>query len=357
MSDLNYNQVTKIKVIGVGGGGCNAVNRMVEDSTVVGVEFYVANTDLQVLKTSKVEDANRILLGRNTTHGLGAGGNPKVGKQAAEENIDEIKEIMKNTDMVFITAGLGGGTGTGAAPVFAKAAQDAGALTVGVVTKPFTFEGPRRMSQALEGLDELKQYTDSLIIIPNNRVKEILGGIPFKDSFKETDNILVQAVKTVTDLISYQAMINLDFADIRSVMEDQGTALIGIGMADGENRAVEAAKKAIESPLLEASITGAHNAIINITGGNDMTANDASAAVDYIRTAAGGDVDTIFGVAFNEGLGSRIIVTVIATGFDKGVKPETVGAAPERPAKPLDTGFKEEPVDDYDTPSFFKKRD
>lgn len=353
MNDLNFNQVTKIKVIGVGGGGCNAVNRMVEESTVVGVDFYVANTDLQVLKTSKVEDENRILLGKNTTHGLGAGGNPKIGHQAAEENIDEIKELVKGTDMVFITAGLGGGTGTGAAPIFAKAAQDAGALTVAVVTKPFTFEGPRRMSQALEGLDELRQYTDSLIIIPNNRVKEILGNIPFKDSFKETDNILVQAVKTVTDLIGYQAMINIDFADIRSVMEDQGTALIGIGMADGENRAIEAAKKAIESPLLEASITGASNALINITGGNDITANDASAAVDYIRAAAGGNIDTIFGVAFNENLGSRIIVTVIATGFDSVADPAETAV---RPVKPAETGFKEAPVDDYDTPDFFKKR-
>lgn len=355
MSNLDFNQVTKIKVIGVGGGGCNAVNRMVEDNTVVGVEFYVANTDLQVLKTSNVEDANRILLGHNTTHGLGAGGNPKVGRQAAEENIEEIKEIMKGTDMVFITAGLGGGTGTGAAPVFAKAARDAGALTVGVVTKPFTFEGAKRMSQALEGFDELKQYTDSLIVIPNNRVKEILGAIPFRDSFKETDNILVQAVKTVTDLISYKAVINLDYADIRSVMSNQGTALIGIGMADGENRAVEAAKKAIESPLLEASITGAHNAIINITGGNDVTVNDANAAVDYIRTAAGGNVDIIFGIAFNESLGSRIIVTVIATGFDQTAAP-TDNPAVSRTDKPLENSFKEEPVDDYETPSFFKKR-
>ncbi len=319
MSEITFNNVTKIKVFGIGGAGCNAVNRMVEDG-VAGVDFYVANTDLQVIRTSKVE--NKILLGANTTHGLGCGGNPEVGRQAVLENEAEIREAVKDTDMVFITAGMGGGTGTGAAPIFAKCAQESGALTIAVVTKPFAFEGRRRMMQALDGLDELRKHVDSIIIIPNNKVKEILGDIPMKDSFKEADNILRQAVQTITDLVSFQAIINLDFADIRSVMSNQGVALIGIGMDDGPDRAVEAARKAVSSPLLEADITGARNAIINITGGNDLTINDASAAVDYIRNAAGGDVDAIFGVAFNENLNNTIIVTVIATGFEESALEE-----------------------------------
>jgi cell division protein FtsZ len=319
MSELTFSKVTRIKVFGVGGAGCNAVNRMVEDG-VAGVDFYVANTDLQVIRTSKVE--NKILLGANTTHGLGCGGNPEIGRQAVLENEAEIREAVKDTDMVFITAGMGGGTGTGAAPVIAKCAQESGALTIAVVTKPFAFEGRRRMMQALDGLDELRKHVDSIIIIPNNKVKEILGDIPFKDSFKEADNILRQAVQTITDLVSFQAIINLDFADIKSVMMNQGIALIGIGMDDGPDRAVEAARKAVSSPLLEADITGARNAILNITGGNDLTINDANAAVDYIRNAAGGDIDAIFGVAFNENLNNTIIVTVIATGFEEGMMEE-----------------------------------
>ena len=310
MADLTYNQIAKIKVFGVGGAGSNAVNRMVQEG-VQGVEFYVANTDLQALDVSPV--ANKIQLGRE---GLGAGGNPDNGRKAAVESEDAIRQAMEGADMVFLTAGLGGGTGTGASPLFAKIAKELGCLTVGIVTKPFSFEGKKRMIHAEQGLEQLKEYVDSLIIISNNKVLDVIGHIPFEDAFKEADNILRQGVQTITDLIAVPAMINLDFADIKSVMEGQGSALFGIGMADGEDKAREAAERAIQSPLLEAQIQGAKSATINVTGGTSMSAYDASEAVDYIREAAGNDIDIIFGVAINDKIGDAIIVSVIATGFD-----------------------------------------
>ena len=310
MAELTYNQVAKIKVFGVGGAGSNAVNRMVQEG-VQGVEFYVANTDLQALDVSPV--ANKIQLGKE---GLGAGGNPDNGRKAAVESEDAIRRSMEGADMIFLTAGLGGGTGTGASPLFAKIAKELGCLTVGIVTKPFSFEGRKRIVQAEQGLEQLKEYVDSLIIISNNKVLEVIGHIPFEDAFKEADNILRQGVQTITDLIAVPAMINLDFADIKSVMEGQGSALFGIGMADGEDKAKEAAERAIQSPLLEAQINGAKSAIINVTGGTSMSAYDASEAVDYIREAAGNDIDIIFGVAINDKIGDSIIVSVIATGFD-----------------------------------------
>ena len=310
MADLMYNQVAKIKVFGIGGAGGNAVNRMVQEG-VQGVEFYVANTDLQALDVSPVQ--NKIQLGKA---GLGAGGNPDNGRKASVESEEEIRKAMEGADMVFLTAGLGGGTGTGASPMFAKIAKELGCLTVGIVTKPFNFEGRKRMVQAEQGLEQLKEYVDSLIIISNNKVLEVIGHIPFEDAFKEADNILRQGVLTITDLIAVPAIINLDFADIKSVMEGQGSALIGIGMAQGENKAQEAAAKAIQSPLLEAQITGAKSEIVNVTGGVSMSAYDAQEAVDYIREAAGSDIDIIFGVAINDKIGEAIIVTVIATGFD-----------------------------------------
>jgi cell division protein FtsZ len=310
MADLMYNQVARIKVFGIGGAGGNAVNRMVQEG-VQGVEFYIANTDLQALDVSPVQ--NKIQLGKS---GLGAGGNPDNGRKAAVESEEEIRKAMEGTDMVFLTAGLGGGTGTGASPMFAKIAKELGCLTVGIVTKPFNFEGKKRMIQAEQGLEQLKEYVDSLIIISNNKVLEVIGHIPFEDAFKEADNILRQGVQTITDLIAVPAIINLDFADIKSVMEGQGSALIGIGMAQGENKAQEAAEKAIQSPLLEAQISGAKSAIVNVTGGVSMSAYDAQEAVDYIRDAAGSDIDIIFGVAINDKIGEAIIVTVIATGFD-----------------------------------------
>lgn len=310
MADLSYNQVAKIKVFGIGGAGGNAVNRMVQEG-VQGVEFYVANTDVQALDVSPV--ANKIQLGKE---GLGAGGNPDNGRKAAVESEDVIRKSIEGADMVFLTAGLGGGTGTGASPMFAKIAKELGCLTVGIVTKPFNFEGRKRMVQAEQGLEQLKEYVDSLIIISNNKVLEVIGHIPFEDAFKEADNILRQGVQTITDLIAVPAMINLDFADIKSVMQGQGSALFGIGMADGEDKAREAAERAIQSPLLEAQIKGAKSAIINVTGGASMSAYDASEAVDYIREASGNDIDIIFGVAINENIGDSIIVSVIATGFD-----------------------------------------
>lgn len=323
MADLTYNQVARIKVFGIGGAGSNAVNRMVSEG-VQGVEFYVANTDLQALDVSPV--ANKIKLGKD---GLGAGGNPDNGRKAAVESEADIRAAIEGTDMVFLTAGLGGGTGTGASPLFAKIAKELGCLTVGIVTKPFTFEGKKRMVQAEQGLEQLKEYVDSLIIVSNNKVLEIIGHIPFEDAFKEADNILRQGVQTITDLIAVPAMINLDFADIKSVMEGQGSALIGIGMASGENKAKDAATKAIQSPLLEAQITGAKSAIVNVTGGASMSAYDAQEAVELIRQAAGNDIDIIFGVAINDKIGESIIVTVIATGFDlpKATYIETDGPA------------------------------
>lgn len=314
MNELIVDDVTKIKVFGVGGGGCNAVNRMVSDG-IRGVEFYVANTDMQVLNFSPVQ--NKIVLGNDLTGGRGAGGDPENGKKAALESESEIREAIKGANMVFITAGLGGGTGTGAAPIFAKIAKEEGALTVGIVTKPFDFEGKKRTISAENGLNELREYVDSLIIVSNNNLLQVIGRKPLQIAFAEADNVLRQGVQTITDLIAVPALINLDFADIQSVMKNKGNALIGIGMAEGENKATIAAEKAIQSPLLEAQITGAKHAIINITGGSDMNLFDAQDATNVIRDMAGNDIDTIFGVAINEDLGDAVIVTVIATGFEQ----------------------------------------
>lgn len=354
MNEDKYHQVAKIKVFGIGGAGCNAVNRMVDEG-LQGVEFFVCNTDLQVLNVSMVK--NKLILGKETTKGLGAGANPEIGRKAAVESEGEIRSAMTGADMVFITTGLGGGTGTGASPLFAKVAKDCGALVVGIVTKPFSFEGRKRMEQALKGLEELREHVDSLIIVSNNQLLEVIGRIPFVEAFKEADNVLRQGVQTITDLIAVPAMINLDFADVRSVMEGQGTALIGIGMAAGDNKAQEAAQRAITSPLLEAQIRGARNAIVNVTGGENITIFDASDAVEYIRDSAGGDIDIIFGVAINEQIGDSIIVTVIATGFDL---PRNNGLAQpvQSAAKVVEVIKNERPTqeDDGDIPGFFKSR-
>ncbi len=312
-----FNQVANIKVFGVGGGGSNAVNRMVADG-VQGVEFYIANTDIQVMKNSPCQ--NKIVLGRDTTKGLGAGGNPEFGRKAAEETEGELRDAIKGADMVFITAGMGGGTGTGAAPLVAKISREEGALTVAVVTRPFTFEGKRRANNASEGIDELKKYVDSLIVVSNDNLLEVIGRKPIEEAFQAADNVLRQGVQTISDLIAVPALVNLDFADVRSVMQNQGRALIGIGMAEGEDKAVTAAERAIQSPLLEAQINGAQSAIVNITGGDKVSLFDAQNAVAVIQDAAGGDVDCIFGIAINEQLGDAIIVTVIATGFEEPAK-------------------------------------
>ena len=315
---LEMDQLAKIKVIGLGGGGGNAINRMVE-SGVKGVEFIAANTDLQVLNTSKADV--KIQIGANLTDGLGAGGKPEVGKESALESKKEIEEALNGADMVFITAGMGGGTGTGAAAIVAEIAQSLGALTVAIVTKPFSFEGKRRMENALAGIEELKQHVDTLIVIPNDRLREIIDkSTPMLEAFKEVDNVLRRGVQSISDLIAVVGLVNLDFAHVKTVMEKSGRAIIGIGIGMGEDRALEAAKQAVSSPLLETSIEGATDAIINITGGVNLTLFEAEQAAEVVRSAANTDINTIFGSVINENLSDEVIVTVIATGFDKHKK-------------------------------------
>ena len=326
---LEMDMVTTIKVIGLGGGGGNAVNRMVE-SGVKGVEFIAANTDKQALNQSKADV--KIQLGAALTDGQGAGANPAIGKEAAIESKKEIEEALTGADMVFVTCGMGGGTGTGAAPVVAEIAQILGALTVSIVTKPFSFEGPRRMKQAIAGIEELKKHVDTLIVIPNDRLREIIDrSTPMYEAFKEVDNVLRRGVQSISDLIAVVGLINLDFADVKAVMEKSGQAIIGIGIGMGEDRAIDAAKQAVSSPLLETSIEGATDAIINITGGVNLTLFEAEQAAEVVRAAANTDINTIFGSVINENLSDEVIVTVIATGFDKNKKVAQTVPAQEQP--------------------------
>lgn len=353
MFGLEMDQLAKIKVIGVGGGGNNAVNRMIE-SGLKGVDFIVANTDLQVLNNSKAPV--RIQIGKELTNGLGAGANPQVGKDAAMESRAEIEAALDGADMVFITCGMGGGTGTGAAPVVAEIAQDMGALTVGIVTKPFSFEGKRRMDQALSGLEELKNHVDTLIVIPNDRLREIIDkSTPLLESFREVDNVLRRGVQSISDLIAVAGLINLDFADVKAVMEKRGNALIGIGMGIGENRATDAARQAVESPLLEASISGATDAIINVTGGPNLTLFEVEEAAEVIRTSANTDINTIFGAVINENLTDEIIVTVIATGFDTKDNEHSRSNRREEILKE-ENREEDDSSDETDIPSFLRKR-
>ena len=315
---LEMDQLAKIKVIGLGGGGGNAINRMVE-SGVKGVEFIAANTDLQVLNSSKADV--KIQIGATLTDGLGAGARPEIGKEAAIESKKEIEDALAGADMAFVTCGMGGGTGTGAAPVVAEIAQALGALTVGIVTKPFSFEGKKRMQNAYEGIEELRKHVDTLIVIPNDRLREIIDKTtPMLEAFKEVDNVLRRGVQSISDLIAVVGLVNLDFADVKAVMEKSGHAIIGIGIGMGEDRAIEAAKQAVSSPLLETSIEGATDAIINITGGVNLTLFEAEQAAEVVRAAANTDINTIFGSVINENLSDEVIVTVIATGFDKNKK-------------------------------------
>ena len=359
MEGLEMDQHAKILVIGVGGGGNNAVNRMIE-SGVRGVTFVVANTDAQVLSASKADI--KIQLGKELTHGLGAGGTPNVGKEAALESKDDIDKVIDGANMVFITCGMGGGTGTGAAPIIADIAQKKGALTVGIVTKPFSFEGKKRMNNALVGIEELKKHVDTLILIPNDRLRDIIDkNTPLTDSFKEVDNVLRRGVQSISDLIAVTGLINLDFADVKTVMEKKGTALIGIGMGVGENRAVDAAKEAVSSQLLETSIQGAHNAIINVTGGANLSLFEVETAVEVIKSSANTDIDTIFGAVINENLNDELIVTVIATGFDEDDKELSKHIEPSREelqAKRItpDDANNDPDHSDLDIPSFLKKR-
>ena len=304
-----------IKVIGVGGAGNNAVNRMIDEG-VQGVEFIVANTDTQALANSKAE--TKIQLGPKLTKGLGAGSLPDIGLKAAEESEERIREALSGADLIFVTAGMGGGTGTGAAPIVARIAKDLGALTVGVVTRPFSFEGPKRGRYAAEGVAQMKANVDTLVTISNNRLLEIVDKkTPMLEAFREADNVLRQGVQGISDLIIAPGYVNLDFADVKTVMKDQGSALMGIGVASGENRTAEATKKAISSPLLEVSIDGAEQILLNITGGSDLTLFEAQDASDIVAAAATNDVNIIFGTSINENLGDEVIVTVIATGIDE----------------------------------------
>ncbi len=371
LGGLEMDQLAKIKVIGIGGGGGNAINRMVE-SGVKGVEFIAANTDLQVLNTSKADV--KIQIGASLTDGLGAGAKPEIGKEAAVESKKEIEDALSGADMVFVTCGMGGGTGTGAAPVIAEIAQSLGALTVAIVTKPFSFEGKRRMDNALTGIEELKKHVDTLIVIPNDRLREIIDKTtPMLEAFKEVDNVLRRGVQSISDLIAVVGLVNLDFADVKAVMEKSGHAIIGIGIGMGEDRAIEAAKQAVSSPLLETSITGATDAIINITGGVNLTLFEAEQAAEVVRGAANTDINTIFGSVINENLSDEVIVTVIATGFDKAKKnnahaePVFSNVAQSRRTPTKEERVKEPEIlqdvssndssdDGYDLPPFLRER-
>jgi cell division protein FtsZ len=357
----------RIKVIGIGGGGSNAVNRMIE-AGIEGIEFLVANTDLQALKRSRAPI--KIQLGSRLTKGLGAGADPTVGREAALEDTDKIIEVLEGADMVFVTTGLGGGTGTGAAPIIASLATELDALTVAVVTKPFHFEGRRRMQQADQGLRELRECVDTVITIPNERLLHTVDrGVSLADSFKVADDVLRQAVQGISDLITVPGLINLDFADVKSIMQGMGLALMGAGRATGENRAIEATQQAISSPLLEeATIQGAKGVLINITGGPDLTLFEVNAASSIIRESADDDANIIFGAVIDETLTDEMKITVIATGFDREAASVASAAATTaipappsryvaRPADDLPRPMMGTPrADDLDVPTFIRKK-
>lgn len=373
--DMVDDALAKIKVIGVGGGGNNAVNRMIEYG-VQGVDFISVNTDAQALNLSQAEV--KLQIGGKLTRGLGAGANPEVGKKAAEESREQLEEALKGADMVFVTAGMGGGTGTGAAPVIAKIAKELGALTVGVVTRPFKFEGMKRSSHATGGISELKDAVDTLIVIPNDKLLEIVDkNTPMLEAFREADNVLRQGVQGISDLIAVPGLINLDFADVKTIMSDKGSALMGIGMATGENRATEAAKKAISSPLLETSIDGARGVLMNITGGSSLGLFEVQEAAQIVSDASDPEVNLIFGSVINDELQDEIIVTVIATDFNTEtnqkiapsqnyVKPQSRPAEQTRPVTPSSTSTNanqpaaqestDSQSDDLDIPAFLRNR-
>ncbi len=326
MSEVRPNNLAKIKVIGVGGGGGNAVNRMVSQG-LSGVEFWAMNTDAQVLATSQA--SKTVQLGERLTNGLGAGGNPQVGEKAADESRDAIMAAIDGADMVFVTAGMGGGTGTGAAPIIAQVAKEVGALTVGVVTKPFAFEGKRKMKQAMEGLEKLQEHVDSLITVPNNKLISVIEKkVTFKDAFYVVDEVLARGVQGISDIITVPGLINIDFADVKSIMSSSGSAIMGIGEGTGEGRALDAAKAAVNSPILETSINGASGVIINVTGGANMTLFEVQEAANMIEDAVKDDANVIFGAVIDEKIQDGLQITVIATGFEldekEKEKPDTL---------------------------------
>ncbi|WP_342525898.1 cell division protein FtsZ [Chryseomicrobium sp. FSL W7-1435] len=377
--ETNDESLAIIKVIGVGGGGNNAVNRMIEHG-VQGVDFIAVNTDAQALNMSRAPV--KLQIGGKLTRGLGAGANPEVGRKAAEESKEQIEEALRGADMVFVTAGMGGGTGTGAAPVIAQIAKELGALTVGVVTRPFTFEGRKRSTQAIGGISMMKEAVDTLIVIPNDRLLEIVDkNTPMLEAFREADNVLRQGVQGISDLIAVPGLINLDFADVKTIMSNKGSALMGIGIASGENRAAEAAKKAISSPLLETSIDGAKGVLMNITGGSNLSLFEVQEAADIVASASDEEVNMIFGSVINDDLDDQIVVTVIATGFNEEIlvqrQPRMTGGGAKRPAATpppsatpqRETRYEEEPVqeqrpqqpsfkeeDALDIPTFLRNR-
>lgn len=324
-----------LKVIGVGGGGGNAINRMI-DNDIRDVEYIAINTDCQVLRLSKAEV--RIQIGKQITKGLGAGANPEVGRKAAEESEEELKEAIQGADLVFVTAGMGGGTGTGAAPVIARIAKELGCVVVGIVTKPFGFEGKRRMQNAIQGIDEMRPFVDTLIIVPNDKLLDIIGtNTTYLDAFSEADNVLLHGVKGISEIISLHGIINVDFADVKTVLSGKGTALMGIGIASGPNRAVLAARMAISSPLLEVDINGATDAIIQITGDDQMTMKEIEDVITEIRNASSTEIDIIHGTGLNFELNGEIIVTVIATGFDLVNKRKEQMPVVENTEKPMES--------------------
>lgn len=308
----NFEATARIVVIGVGGAGNNAVNRMIEEN-ITSVEFYVMNTDMQTLANSRAN--NRLILGQEITEGLGAGGDPEIGRKAAEASAEQIREIVTGAKMVFIAAGMGGGTGTGAAPVIAQIAKDCGALTVAIVTRPFTFEGKKRISYSVEGLNSLKAVVDAIILVSNDKLLLSNGNRPINEAFSESDRVLAQSVKTVTDLILMPAIINLDFADVKSTLKDSGIALIGFGMGQGPKKAQDAAFAAINSPLLETSIAGAKRAICSVTCGTDVSLFEAQNCINFIIEAAGGALEIKFGISVNDQLSDQLIVSIIASDF------------------------------------------
>jgi cell division protein FtsZ len=365
-STIVPSNIARIKVMGVGGGGCNAVNRMI-DNNVTGIEFWALNTDAQAL--SHAGAPHRLQIGQKITRGLGAGGNPAIGQKAAEESRDEIARALENTDLVFITAGMGGGTGTGAAPIAAEVAKEMGCLTVGVVTRPFTFEGRRRTNQADDGVAALQSRVDTLIIIPNNQLLTVISPeTPVQEAFRIADDVLRQGVQGISDIITIPGLVNVDFADVRAIMADAGSALMGIGIASGKSRSKEAATAAVSSPLLEASIEGAKGVVLNITGGSDLTLHEVNAAAESIYEVVDPNANIIFGAVIDERMQGEIRITVIATGFSpeiqqsviKSVIPSTRPIQNSAPSAAIPT--KSTPVQEsndrsiLDIPEFLQKR-
>jgi cell division protein FtsZ len=366
--DIVPSSVARIKVIGVGGGGSNAVNRMID--RITGIEFWTMNTDAQALVNAQT--ARRLQLGQKLTRGLGAGGNPAIGQKAAEESREDIARALEGTDLVFITAGMGGGTGTGAAPIVAEVAKEMGALTVGVVTRPFMFEGRRRTTQAEEGINALQGRVDTLIVIPNNKLLEVTTEqIPLKEAFQLADEVLRSGVQGISDIITIPGLVNVDFADVRAVMADAGSALMGIGQGSGKSRAREAAIQAISSPLLEASVEGARGVVFNITGGSDLTLHEVNTAAETIYEVVDPNANIIFGAVIDEDMQGEMRITVIATGFtgevqtsivQKPTATPTTNKKPPFPAQPpqpsqIESPFQPKPPQtSTDIPEFLKHR-